>query len=318
MASNNDIAEKAASSLGLSFDKKRAVGYGQYGGYTMLIKPCAANSRENSISLLMCVQKNGAAADQSLIDPTALPKDVKFTASNFLLIFDAKVTFKADTVIERLVQTAERTASALASAGYTNCNIEGIEGDTDVYLYKNNYVFLNSSDADKIESELSSAKREYDETPENRVMGIIGGLLGSLAGVLVILLIGRLRRVSVLGGLVMGFVSVFGYKKLGHKLSSAGAVICTVIAVAMSYLAFRIDAALDLVNLCKDIEGAEDITFGFCFLYAKTLFEIGDALSTYYTNMFLIMLSGAGGAAATIWGDRATTKNSFKLEKIGG
>lgn len=317
MAANKDIAEKASASLGISFDKKRAVGYGQYGGFTLLIKPSPANSNENTVSLLLCAQKDGHAADSETIASMGIPDGVKHNINEYIHDFKVKVTFSAGKTIEKLIDIAQKATAALTNAGYVNCNIKGEEGLTEVYLLKENFVFLTSSDAVQITSELNNAKIDYDEIAENRLLGIIGALVGSLAGVLVILLLGRLGRVSVLGGFVMGIVSIWGYKKLGHKLSTAGAVICTVIAVIMSYLAFRIDAAIDLLNSFKDIEDADDYTFSFFFANAKIIFELGEALSTYYLNMFLITFSGAGGAASAIWADRANTKNSFKLEKIG-
>lgn len=317
MASNKDIAEKTAASLGLSFDKKKSVGYGEYGGFTILIKPCQSNTRGNTVSVILCAQKDGHAADSGVISSMGIPDGVKYSVEGFIHVFDAKVTFKAEQVIEKLTETVRNATSALANAGYVNCNIKGEEGQTEVYLFKDNYVFITSSDAAQITAELNDAKMNYDETAENKLLGIIGALAGSLAGVLVILLLGRLGRVSVLGGFVMGIVSIWGYKKLGHKLSTAGAVICTVIAVIMSYLSFRVDAAIDLMNIFKDIEDAEEYTFSFFFANAKILYELGEALSTYYINMFLIVLSGAGGAASAIWADRAKTKNGFKLEKLG-
>ncbi|MGN0636844.1 MAG: hypothetical protein ACI4J0_00600 [Huintestinicola sp.] len=317
MASNNEIAGKAAASLGLSFDKKRGVGYGQYGGFTMLIKPCEPNSAKNIISLYFYAQKDGMAADRDIVAGAGLPDGVTYDVIDFFHTFDVKVTFKSSDVIQKLVQTAEISAAALSSAGYVNCSGRGEEGQTDIYSHKGSYLFLTPANAAETASGLNSAKTEYDEIVENRLMGVIGGLVGSLAGVLVILLIGRLGRVSMLGGLVMGFVSILGYKKLGHKLSAAGAVICTVIAVIMSYLAFRVDTAIDLWDMFKDVEDAADFPFSFYLLNSKLLFEIGESLSTYYTNMFLIMLSGAGGAAAAIWADHLETKNSFKLEKLG-
>lgn len=317
MAANKEIVEKAAVSLGISFDKKKTVGYGQYGGFTILIKPCQSNTRGNTVSVILCAQKDGHAADSGVISSMGIPDGVKYSVDGYIHVFDAKVTFKAEQVIEKLVDIVKKSTSALTNAGYVNCNIKGEEGQTDVYLFKDNYVFITPSDAAQITSELNSAKIDYEETAENKLLGIIGALAGSLAGVLVILILGRLGRVSVLGGFVMGIVSIWGYKKLGHKLSTAGAVICTVIAVIMSYLAFRIDAAIDLLNIFKDVEDADEYTFSFYFVNAKIIYELGEALSTYYLNMFLITFSGAGGAAAAIWADRANTKKSFMLEKIG-
>lgn len=318
MASIKKAAENTADKLGLSFDKKRGVGFGVYRGYTMLVLPRneSEGKKLNSfISIVICASKDGKAPDKELFD--AIPFGVSYSSDNFMQMFSTDVSQSFAGVEKILVNTANAAVTALFSSGYANCNIMGEEGPTDVYFFRDRYIFINSSDAEKMLSELGQKKSEYNETAENIPLGIIGAAVCSLIGVAIILLLGRLGRVSLMGGLAMGGGIVWGYKKLGKKLSLAGAVICTVIAAAIGYLAFRVDIALDLFLGFKDTEYSDTFTFPLCFENAKAIYELGDSLFTYYMNMFLMLLCGAGGAVAVIWGERSEITGQFCLVKLG-
>lgn len=314
MASNEQVAIKASESLGLNTNKKTSIGFGLYNGYTMIIK---RSYNLNGVELLMCAQRNGAAPTQEMIVTAGLPKGVKLNMEGFMLAFFIGATTLGKTSIERIVQSAETATAVLAREGFENCSSKGTAGYTDIYLLGNKYVFLTDSDANELTSELSTSKIEYDNIVEDRVRGVVGGLLGSLAGVAVILILGRFNLVSDISGIVMGLVSVFGYKKLGHKLSWVGAIFCTIISVAMSFLAYKLNAAITLANALKDVEEAAEVSFGMYFLYSKDFYEVLGELDTYNFNMLLTMLLSVGGAAIAIWQDKISTKKGFELKKIG-
>ena len=72
---------------------------------------------------------------------------------------------------------------------------------------------------------------EFDPTlggepkQERTAAGTLGALLGSLAGVVCIVLIGRLNAVASASGLVMAVCALKGYEKLAGTLSKKGAAI---------------------------------------------------------------------------------------------
>lgn len=314
MAALNKIAEKAAGELGLNFGTNHQVAFGQYQGFTMLIMPMY---KEKNIRLLFCASKGGYEADRAVVESEGLEDGVSYETKGLCHSFFIKAARKDSDTVSRIVRTAEKAVSALINAGFTNCSENGAEDYTDIYFENETYRFYTNAEADSKRSELSEKKDEYDSIIENKPLGTIGAIIGSLIGVILIILIGRLRRVSVLSGLVMGLGCIGCYKWLGKKLSFYGAVVCTVISLIMSYLSFRTDAAIDLFNAFKGTEYAGEFPFSFCFRYAKELFEAADELGTYYMNLFMIMLGGAGGSAVMIWTDRYHTKRSFVLTKLG-
>lgn len=84
------------------------------------------------------------------------------------------------------------------------------------------------------------------------VTGIIGAILGSLiAGVLWII-------VAMMGYIIgwVGFITVIlaigGYKKFGGRINMVGALICSVISLAVIYFSLTIVYSIDLHDYCTD------------------------------------------------------------------
>lgn len=85
---------------------------------------------------------------------------------------------------------------------------------------------------------------QYQARKESVVAGIVGALLGSLVGAAAIVLVSRLGYVASVTGLVMAVCTLLGYEKLGGKLTKKGVVICSVIMLAMTYVANQMDWAI--------------------------------------------------------------------------
>lgn len=83
---------------------------------------------------------------------------------------------------------------------------------------------------------------------ENVAAGVLGALLGSLAGVLCILVIGRLNVVASVSGLVMAVCALKGYEKLAGTLSKKGAAISCAIIVVMTYFAHHLDITIEVMQ----------------------------------------------------------------------
>ena len=58
--------------------------------------------------------------------------------------------------------------------------------------------------------------------------GIVGALIGSLIGAVVIVIVGQLGYVAAVSGLVMAICTLKGYEMLGKKLGTPGIIISCV------------------------------------------------------------------------------------------
>lgn len=83
---------------------------------------------------------------------------------------------------------------------------------------------------------------------EKLAAGTLGALLGSLAGVVCIILISRLNVVASVSGLVMAVCALKGYEKLAGELTKKGAVISCVIIVIMTYFAHHLDITIEIMQ----------------------------------------------------------------------
>lgn len=313
MTDNGKIIKQASEMLGFSYDEKRWISVGRQSGFTVLINSTPANSNVRSIFVTLCCSHSGVAPDTSMFDGI-VSRTVKCSVNSFKVCFTITVKGKANAVSDSIADTVKGAAQALCSAGFENCDESGLLGATDIYLLKEKYVFLNDISAEQAESQLSMEIESYEQLNENVGLGTVGALIGSVVGVLLILLLGRLGRVSLLSGLVMGICSIFGYKKLGTKIGKKGSVICIVISLVMTYLGFRLDTAIDIYSVFK--EELEGIAFSECLLYSKEVFELADSLDTYYMNLFMMMLTGVGGAVAAVYAENKQLKSNREFIKL--
>ena len=92
---------------------------------------------------------------------------------------------------------------------------------------------------------------------ENVVMGIIGALIGSLAGVAAIILLDMIGFIASVSGVVMGAATLFMYEKLAGKISKKGIIICVIIMIIMvligNNLAWSIAIARELKVTVFDV-----------------------------------------------------------------
>lgn len=142
---------------------------------------------------------------------------------------------------------------------------------------------------------------EQRKANENVGLGIVGALLGSLVGVLVIVLIGQLGYVAVAGGLVMGFATLKGYELLAKNMSNKGIIISSIIMILMVYVAERIEWAIEVFKVYSD----EHISFIEAFLYTPEVIRYSDATGQFIGSLVLLYVFTAVGVFGVI---RATAK----------
>lgn len=89
---------------------------------------------------------------------------------------------------------------------------------------------------------------EQKKKRENIAAGIVGAFLGTLLGVVCIVIIDQMGYVASVSGFVMAICALKGYELLGGTLSKKGAVISSVLVLAMTYLAHRLTWAIAIAS----------------------------------------------------------------------
>ena len=141
---------------------------------------------------------------------------------------------------------------------------------------------------------------EFDPTlgeepkQERTAAGVLGALFGSLAGVVCIVLIGRLNVVASVSGLVMAVCALKGYEKLAGTLSKKGAAISCVLIIIMTYFAHHLDITIEIVQEIG-------MSFPDAFLSIPKLLRL-DILdgAVFWGNLALLYLFTLLGAIPTI------------------
>lgn len=71
--------------------------------------------------------------------------------------------------------------------------------------------------------------KEIPNGGEDTLKGIIGGVVGSLLGAIVLILLYQVGRVAVASGIAIAALTLIGYEKLAGGISKKGIIICIVI-----------------------------------------------------------------------------------------
>lgn len=311
MASANKTIQEAVQLLNIPYDKKKKFAYGVFRGYTIVISGVPSNEKE--VNIYLCASCNGEPIKENYLQSSKMPQKVSVKVGRYEINLNITLKGKKAQDVDTVVQAVTAAIDSLNTAGCANCDVRGVIGETSVYSIKGNKALFTEESAEQMRHTINHAAEEYAQLKENPFLGIIGALLGSLVGALLIFLIARLGRISVLGSLVMGVAVAFGYKKLGKKITMVSGVVCAIIAIAMNYLTFRMDATLTVYNA---VQGTMlEMSFGDCFMNVKELYRLAGAVSTYYKNLWLMMITGVVGAFAPILLAYSDEKTQFEFYK---
>ena len=109
----------------------------------------------------------------------------------------------------------------------------------------------------EVQSETQNPQQTVRPAPqkqENVLLGIVGAFLGSLVGVVVMVILDRIGFVASISGVVMTLGAVWGYNRFGKALSTKSMIICVIIVAAMIYIGNMV---------CWAIALSEAFSYGF-------------------------------------------------------
>jgi len=132
---------------------------------------------------------------------------------------------------------------------------------------------------------------------ENILLGTIGALIGSLAGAVIIILLGQLGFVASIAGVAMAYCTLYLYEKFAGKISKTGIIISILIMIIMTFLAENL---LISINVSKALNLQTYTTWKvFTKFFDLMKYDIIDK-SAYFTNLFMVYLFTLIGAIGTI------------------
>lgn len=216
---------------------------------------------------------------------------------------------------ENFVQSLEDTTAYLRGAGFTDCCQScGKVTETDPCCVAGAYEHLCPDCYAALQQSRNQESMRQAGKGENITGGLVGALLGSLVGVVSIIIFSQLGYVAALSGVIMAVCTLKGYEMLGGNLSRKGVALCVVLMLAMTFVGDRLDWAI-LVSR----------ELGYSFL---TSFRLIPALieadiieaSSYWTNLVMLYLFLLLGMIPTVRNSlvsRANASRIYRLEKSG-
>jgi hypothetical protein len=163
---------------------------------------------------------------------------------------------------------------------------------------------------DYCESYEEGARAEYEKR-ESVVGGLVGAFLGSLIGVVCIVLIGQLGYIASISGAVMGVCALKGYEILGRKLSPKGIVLSSILMIIMVYMGQRIDYAI-AVALAYGVDALTAFR-SIPFMVADNYIDSAG----YYVGLAMLYLFAALGAVPTIFNIVKSKKTDAGIYRLG-
>lgn len=142
---------------------------------------------------------------------------------------------------------------------------------------------------------------EQEKKRENIVAGVVGAFLGTLIGVVCVVVIGQMGYMTSISGLIMAVGALKGYELLSGTLSKKGAVFSSVLVLVMTYLAHRLMCAVTLIS----VTGMDVFR---CFQAVPMLVKTGAVDSrAYWADLAMLYLFTLLGAVPTIIGGLRST-----------
>ena len=155
--------------------------------------------------------------------------------------------------------------------------------------------FLTRDEYNTERNRAQSSFNEQNSKRGNPIAGIVGALIGSFAGLFVMVLIGQLGFVSPWTGLVMGVCVAKGYELLSGKFDTIGLVCSILIMVGMTYLGNQLDWAITIAR-------AYEANVFDAFPVVNEVVKANELLPVYYRNLALYYFAMLCGALPTIYG----------------
>lgn len=305
----NEFLEQLGRETGLRVSPSGKLLSGSRQGYSITLTPFQKYQFQAFLSL----SRAGQAADvdelRQLVKENKCLNVVNTKGYSVTFIFrSANGPAKA---LENTKQALDIVLNFLRERGYENC-CQGCGAVTDTrgYMVSGGVQSLCPDCGMKIEAAAGQAQQEIAETHENVVAGVVGALLGSVLGGVVIILLGQLGYVAAVSGIVMAICTLKGYELLGKKSSVKGIVISCVIMLVMTYVADRLDWAI-AVSQAFEV----DVFTSFRAVPQLITEEIIES-SDYYVSLFKVYAFLLVGAISQIVVYAKNMKAQNKVEML--
>ena len=223
-------------------------------------------------------------------------------------------------VADAVYASVNGLVSYLSSHGFAPCcsNCGQHKQTADYLVGAGSVVQLCAECADNYGSRLALDDQQKAMKKDNVIAGVVGAFLGSLIGVLCIIVIGELGYVAAISGVVMAICVLKGYEMLGGKASKKGIVISVIIMLVMTWVGDRLDWAIMVYRELSQYADVNITIFDCYRMIPEMLSEGYIDTANYIMNLFMIYVFLLLGMVPTIKGFINDKKYENRMIHIGG
>lgn len=303
----NDFAEQ----LGLSFDKNSMTIYGRYNGFMISLVPINQNSY--NFTLTFTIKKQEQAPEVEVINNVVNEsKNIrKANVEGYRVSYVISGGMTAKKAVANLQEVLDLITKFLSDNDFENCCSSCGKNEADLGFYNISGYAITMCKECYNQANEEFTINQNSQKEERVVIGLLGAFLGSLLGVVAIVILGQLGYVAALSGIIMAICSLKGYELLGRRLSRTGIIFSTIIMIFMVYIGVRLDWSFSIASFL----GTDIFT---AFQALPALFQEGYLESgPYYSTIAITYLFTVIGAAPTIiqvLRNQTVQTNNYKME----
>ena len=289
------VNQKLATELGLNYDRESGIVAGFYNGYHI------AFIMQNNLRQIVVSVSNGTGQMPEKEILKQVHKENKKVLSNpsvqgYRATYSIPSAISDNGKLERSAAAAAVLTEFLKANCLRDCSeLSGRPDESSCYYVSGGLRFLTRDEYDTERNRAQSSFNEQNSKRGNPIAGIVGALIGSFAGLVVMVLIGQLGYVSPWTGLVMGVCVAKGYELLSGKFDTVGLVCSILIMVGMTYLGNQLDWAITIAR-------AYEANVFDAFPVVNEVVKANELLPVYYRNLALYYFAMLCGALPTIYG----------------
>lgn len=305
MANTKKLMTSLAETLGLKLDESKYFSSGNYNGFKIIVNGVSTYSTCTTVQFRITAFNPSTNTTLNSANITNLITTINSNTrkhfcnasiNNCLLTFNFVANGKMETLVQNICNSIAYVTQTLQAENFVSCDeFSGRSDNLVAACIAGNFHIVDSISYNEITNDLSIAAQYESSIKENFAAGIIGGILGSLVGVLCIVIIGQLDYIAVVSGIVMGYATFTLYRIFAKKISWIGIIICFVIMCAMIYFSVQINYAIWLIRTYSDVN------FFDAFSYIPQMKEYSSEFaSAYNRDLGLNYIFSIAGAALTL------------------
>lgn len=243
---NRELIE-VATLTGLTYDRHAGVAFGNRNGYEMIVTRIANRLIEVLVSVKFKEEESSVNLIKTFVQNQ---REVSsYSIDGHKITFLIRTSEDKDQRIVEVLGAIESITAFFNKNGYENCCQKcGNTGEIESCMILRTKNFCCSSCFEKADKQSDALRIKK----ENIFTGILGALIGGAIALLLILKVSEKGYADLSTSLILSFLTLFGYKLFGRKLTKKGIAISIIIIVAVSFVAYQIFQTRDIIYIINE------------------------------------------------------------------